>query len=120
MRISDWSSDVCSSDLRAAGGPAQRIDIAGLDAGLALLGTFVGDVLRGKATGYRVGCRHPLIAPWNAYPTRDGQVLICSSTEGHWRRILDLIGRPDLLDDLRFADAPSRIRNVDEIGRAHV
>src|SRR3546814_5204388 len=105
MRISDWSSDVCSSDLnaatailaalrvRAAGGPVQRIDIAGLDAGLALLGTFVGDVLRGKTTGYRVGCRHPLIAPWNAYPTRDGgQVLICSSTEGHWRRILDLIG----------------------------
>ena len=104
--------------VRAAGGPAQRIDIAGLDAGLALLGTFVGDVLRGKTKGYRVGCRHPLIAPWNAYPTRNGQVLICSSTEGHWRRILDLIGRPDLLDDPRFTDAPSRIRNVDAVDDA--
>src|SRR3546814_10319746 len=37
MRISDWSSDVCSSDL-GAGFAAQQIFLALLDAGLADLG----------------------------------------------------------------------------------
>src|SRR3546814_16899350 len=30
MRISDWSSDVCSSDLRAGGEPVDRADIGAL------------------------------------------------------------------------------------------
>src|SRR3546814_18969285 len=41
MRISDWSSDVCSSDLPLAAGPPQRIElelgvlVAGADPGIA-------------------------------------------------------------------------------------
>src|SRR3546814_2763682 len=38
MRISDWSSDVCSSDLRRRGGGRAPPDTASVDRGLSLLG----------------------------------------------------------------------------------
>jgi crotonobetainyl-CoA:carnitine CoA-transferase CaiB-like acyl-CoA transferase len=65
----------------------------------------------GKAHDVRAGSRHPLCCPWNAYRTQDGWVLMCSSTEPHWRRIAALIGRPELTDDPRFADMNKRQAN---------
>ncbi|MGH6619071.1 MAG: CoA transferase, partial [Alphaproteobacteria bacterium] len=59
----------------------------------------------------RAGSRHPLCCPWNAYRTRDGWVLMCSSTEPHWQRIAGLIGRPELTGDPRFADTNARQAN---------
>src|SRR3546814_5869930 len=54
MRVSDWSSDVCSSDLRRQG----RLDLAGqgLEArrhalGIAVVEGFVGGVRRGQCGG---------------------------------------------------------------------
>src|SRR3546814_3974267 len=45
MRISDWSSDVCSSDLQAA--PAQRLGDEAAQGGDALLERGAGDEARG-------------------------------------------------------------------------
>src|SRR3546814_7840541 len=64
MRISDWSSDVCSSDLAADDvhrhfvgaavlGPAQRADRAG-DAGMQVA-AGAGDDARGRSEERRVG-----------------------------------------------------------------
>src|SRR3546814_9801914 len=36
MRISDWSSDVCSSDLRLKTGEGQRLDTSLMEAGITL------------------------------------------------------------------------------------
>jgi crotonobetainyl-CoA:carnitine CoA-transferase CaiB-like acyl-CoA transferase len=97
--------------VREAGGPAQRLDISALAASVALTGAFIGHMQLGKAHDVRAGSRHPLCCPWNAYRTRDGWVLMCSSTESHWRRIAALIGRPELTDDPRFADINTRQAN---------
>jgi len=95
------------------GGTGQRIDIAALDASIALTGIYAGHVQVGKGHGLRAGSRHPLCCPWNAYKTTDGWVLMCSSTEPQWRRILDLIGRSDAKEDPRFATATDRNEHED-------
>ncbi len=101
--------------VRETGGPGQRIDIAALDASIALTGVYAGHVQIGKGHGLRAGSRHPLCCPWNAYKTADGWVLMCSSTEPQWRRILDLIGRPDAKDNPRYATATDRKKHEDRV-----
>src|SRR3546814_17456781 len=56
MRISDWSSDVCSSDLIGVGGPLAEADFADLDALVAI--NFTG-VLNGARIGHAYLARTP-------------------------------------------------------------
>ncbi len=49
------------------------------------------------------------------YPTRDGYICMLPYTDGHYRRFFDLAGRPELLDDPRFATLKSRNENVDAL-----
>lgn len=97
--------------VREQGGPPQRIDLSALDSSVALTGAFIGHMQLGKAHDVRAGSRHPLCCPWNAYRTQDGWVLMCSSTEPHWRRIAELIGRPELTQHPDFIDTNARQAN---------
>lgn len=98
-----------------AGGGGQLVDISVFDAAVSLQGSFLGKVQDGAARGLRGGCRHPICAPWNAYPTTDGWVIICSVTNDEWRRLLAVMGREDLADDPRFESPRSRVANVDAV-----
>jgi crotonobetainyl-CoA:carnitine CoA-transferase CaiB-like acyl-CoA transferase len=71
--------------------------------------------MSGGTSVSRDGCRHPICAPWNSYPTGDGQVLLCSSTEAQWRRLLTLIGADEMAADARFVDMGARARNVADV-----
>ena len=53
-------------------------------------------------------------APYNAFQTKDGWVAVHVVTEGHWQNLLRAMGRPDLLDDPRFATNTARTANMKE------
>jgi CoA:oxalate CoA-transferase len=53
--------------------------------------------------------------PFDSYPTRDGWVVICVMTEGHWRALCDLVGDSSVRDDSRFADGMQRGAHAAEI-----
>ncbi len=95
-----------------AGGPAPEIDIALADVSVGLLGSFIAQVLDGKRDGFRDGCRHPICAPWNAYATADGSVMLCSSSDAHWRRLLEVIGATE---DPRLADMAGRHAHMEVV-----
>src|SRR3546814_15213323 len=68
MRISDWSSDVCSSDLGAGGGPPRQAAAAGAGmAGTAAAGAVVGGggVVRRhqRRAAARAGCGVRTLSP---------------------------------------------------------
>ncbi|SAL44516.1 formyl-CoA transferase [Caballeronia arvi] len=67
-----------------------------------------------RRTAARVGNRHPACAPWNAYRTRDGWILICTSTEEQWRKLRQEASVPQL-DDARFETLSGRVQHVDEL-----
>ncbi len=94
-------------------GIVQSIEVTLFGCAASALTTFLPAVFAGGAAG-RVGNRHPACAPWNAYRTRDGWILICTSTEEQWRKIRSLAGVPQL-DAPRFATLRDRVRNVDEL-----
>ena len=94
-------------------GIAQNIDVTLFGCAASALTTFLPAAFAQGTVG-RVGNRHPACAPWNAYRTRDGWVLICTSTEEQWRKIKG-VARVPQLDDARFATLRTRVSNVDEL-----
>ena len=64
----------------------------------------------------RLGSRNPMIAPSEAFLCGDGGYLAISPTGEHfWPRLCEVIGRPDLAADPRFADRGSRVANVEAL-----
>ncbi len=57
-----------------------------------------------------LGVGSPAVAPYGAFPTRDGQTVVLGTTnDREWQRVArEIIDRPDLADDARFATNPSR------------
>ena len=64
----------------------------------------------------RTGSRSTNTAPRNAYQTKDGGwVGLSSSTQAIFVKLMNSIGRPELLDDPRFRTNSDRVRHLDEI-----
>ncbi|HWT36370.1 MAG TPA: CoA transferase [Paraburkholderia sp.] len=94
-------------------GIVQNIDVTLFGCAASALTTFLPAAFAQGTVG-RVGNRHPACAPWNAYATRDGWILVCTGTEEQWRRIKEVACVPQL-DDPRFATLRGRVANVDEL-----
>jgi formyl-CoA transferase len=64
----------------------------------------------------RMGLGHAAIAPYDAYPTADGQILIGVQNDRGWKTLAgDVFGQPGLAEDERF------VTNIDRVGhRAQV
>ena len=57
------------------------------------------------------GTAHSTVAPYEVFPTVDGQVIAGSWTEDTWPRFCDALSRPDLVADPRFATNALRLTN---------
>ena len=49
------------------------------------------------------------------YETRDGFVCVLAVNDEQWKRLLPVIGKPELVADERFATVDGRMRNIDEL-----
>jgi CoA:oxalate CoA-transferase len=93
------------------------IDIAMLDCQIAILENAF---IRYFATGELpkpIGSRHPLATPFQAFPTRDGWIVLALSwgVENQWELFCATIGRVDLIDDPRFDTAALRTEHHAEL-----
>ncbi len=49
------------------------------------------------------------------FPTADGHICVLPYNDKHWAKFFDVAGRPELTKDPRFADQPSRSKNIDAL-----
>lgn len=49
------------------------------------------------------------------YQSSDGHIGLLLYTDRHWRDFLVAVGRPDLVDDIRFTNATSRTNHIDHV-----
>jgi CoA:oxalate CoA-transferase len=53
----------------------------------------------------RIGSRHPLVTPFQAFATADDALVVCCDTEAQWRSLCKAAQRDDLVHDPRFVVA---------------
>jgi CoA:oxalate CoA-transferase len=96
-------------------GEGQQVDVAMLDGQLAILESAV---MRYAATGQvpgPMGNCHPSIAPFEPYATADRPLIIAVGNDVLFCKLCHALGRPELVQDPRFADNPARVRHAGEL-----
>jgi len=94
-------------------GKGQKVDVAMLDSQVAILENAVTRyVATGDVPG-KLGSRHSSIAPFAAFATKDGHIVIAAGNDDIWARACRVMGREDLIKDARFLTNPLRVQHVD-------
>ena len=93
------------------------IDASQMESSISVVGEhIIGYQMDGQPPKNR-GNRHPTMAPHGAYPCsgEDRWITIAVGSDDEWTSLCKVMGRPDLVDDERFADVLSRIREHDTL-----
>ncbi len=96
---------------RSRTGRGSMVDVSMLDSQVALLENAMARYLNTGEVAQRIGSRHPLVTPFQAFATADAPLVICCDTEAQWQALCRTISRPDFITDERFADGNARTRN---------
>jgi crotonobetainyl-CoA:carnitine CoA-transferase CaiB-like acyl-CoA transferase len=100
---------------REASGVGQQAEVSLLESMLALLHPHTSSFLNAGLVGKPHGNSHPMIAPYDLVPTADRSVFLPSGNDGQWRRLVEVIGRPELANDPRFQTNRERVAHRREM-----
>jgi crotonobetainyl-CoA:carnitine CoA-transferase CaiB-like acyl-CoA transferase len=101
--------------MRERTGRGQHIDMALMDVMTGVLANQAMNYLVSGVAPTRLGNAHPNIAPYAAYPTADGWLILAVGNDGQFRRFCAIAGLDDMADDPRFATNPARVANRDAL-----
>ena len=81
---------------RAVTGEGTMVDIAMLDCQVAILENAIARYCATDVAPRAIGSRHPSIAPFAAFATDDGHVIIACGNDAMFKVFSDAVGRPEL------------------------
>ena len=64
---------------------------------------------------FRMGNSHPSLFPYEPLPCADGDLIITAGNNGQFRKLVEVLGVPELADDPRFVRNEDRTANRDEL-----
>ena len=97
-------------------GEGQYIDMALFDCSLAMLANVNMNWLVGGEVPPRLGNAHPNIVPYQVFRTAgDSHFILACGNDKQFRTVCELIGRPELAADPRFATNPQRVHYRDQL-----
>jgi len=98
---------------RNASGEGQMVDISMLDCQVTVQENAFVRYLNTGEIPQALGTRHPVIAPFQTFPTKDGHVAVAlrGGLKDQWPLYCAAIDRVDLIDDERFRNGWLRIQN---------
>jgi crotonobetainyl-CoA:carnitine CoA-transferase CaiB-like acyl-CoA transferase len=97
---------------REVSGAGEYIDIGMLDVQVATLANQAMNFLVSGKTPRRTGNAHPNIQPQDVFACRDGQIALAVGNDGQFAKLCEVLGKPDLARDERFAKNAPRVRNL--------
>ena len=96
---------------RAMTGEGQKIDVAMLDCQVAILENAISRYLVNGVVPGPLGNRHPSITPFEAFTASDGHVIVGAGNDRLWKKLCEMIGKPELISDSRFLTNGDRTNN---------
>jgi len=100
---------------RRSSGLGQYVDMSLLDTQVSWLANQNLNFLVSGQLPRRWGNAHPNLAPYQAFPTRDGNLILAIGNDRQFQRFCDAAGLAALNDDPRFVDNRSRLAHRDEL-----
>ncbi len=96
-------------------GRGQKVDVSMLDSQVAVLENAIARyVATGDVPG-PLGSRHPSIAPFATFATKDGHIAIAAAADHLFAAIADVLGVPEMARDPRYLTNPLRMQHWREL-----
>jgi crotonobetainyl-CoA:carnitine CoA-transferase CaiB-like acyl-CoA transferase len=96
-------------------GEGQYVDVAMYDGILALCERIVYQHSYTGEIPTPRGNIQPNLCPFGVFPASDGHVTIAAPTNNHWRKLCEIIGRPQFGLDERYKNNLVRVANRDDV-----
>jgi crotonobetainyl-CoA:carnitine CoA-transferase CaiB-like acyl-CoA transferase len=96
-------------------GTGQKVDVSLLDGQVAWMTYMASNYFATGDPPKRMGSKHPTIAPYQAFETEDGYVVVAVASENIWPRFCEALDRPDLVEHSQFATNADRVANRDKL-----
>ena len=94
----------------------QHVQVAMLDAAIALMCNYVPSIMAQDARIPRVGRGHAQIVPYQAFECSDGDyIMVGAFTNSFWRRLAVAVGHPEWPDDPRYLVNADRLEHRSEL-----
>jgi formyl-CoA transferase/CoA:oxalate CoA-transferase len=96
-------------------GVGRTLELSLYETALSLLASQLVGYLGAGAVPGREGSAFPLIAPYQVFPTRDGDLMVVAGNDKLFAALCATLGVPELADDPRFRTNPDRVANRTEL-----
>jgi len=97
--------------VRQATGQGGVVDVSLFETASAWLTILASQCMASGQSPGKEGSGAAGIAPYKAYATRDGEVVIAAGSDGLFRSLAQVVGHPEWVQDPRFVDNPNRVAN---------
>ncbi len=96
-------------------GRGRKIDVGMLDCQIAILENAIARYQASGISPGPLGARHPSIAPFAAFRTKDDPVVIAAGNDGLFQKLAESLDIPGMATDERFRSNDLRCRNSDAL-----
>src|SRR3954470_19965494 len=96
-------------------GRGQHVEVNLLSSALSGLVNQTSAYVAGGVVPFRMGNSHPSLFPYEPLPCADGDLIITAGNSGQFRRLVEVLGVPELADDPRFSRNEDRTANRDQL-----
>jgi len=100
---------------REASGKGQEIELSLFDSAIASLVNVGSNYLVSKKVPRPLGNIHPNIAPYQTFPTADGEIVVAVGNDHQFKAMCRVLGMPELSSDQRFVSNEKRVANRVEL-----
>ena len=103
---------------RARTGRGQQVDTALVDAGVALSVWEATELFSSGQVPRPLGSAHRMSAPYQAVRCSDGYITLGAANDRIFRRLAEVLGHPEWVDDADFASDGGRVRHRQRLAAA--
>ena len=96
-------------------GKGMFIDISMLDCQIAILENAIARYLSKNEIPKPMGSRHPSIAPFEAFKTKDSHIIIAAGNEKLFEKLCSVLNISKISSDIRFNTNSLRSKNMEEL-----
>jgi formyl-CoA transferase/CoA:oxalate CoA-transferase len=92
-------------------GEGQRVDVSMLEGQLSLLNIMIATYMADRELPVPMGTAYKALLPYQTFRTQTRDLALAVGSQKLWKVFGPTIGRPDLVDDPRFATNRDRVKN---------